>query len=149
LRLVIFTPLAASLQRPKTLIAKGYALAPQRALIMAGGMNAAIEAHSLSLAGTWLSRVTSEMEQEPQILREKERYLSFKGQYQESAEVGGEAIKVLPRDRDVVVYLGYDLLHLEKIRRVTRSDNEVWQHSSQRAGHSAAAGLCTQAPGTQ
>ncbi len=91
---------------------KGYALAPQKALILAGGMNAAIEAHNLSLAGTWLSRVTSEMQQEPQILREKERYLSFKGQYQESAEVGRNAIKVLPRDRDVVVYLGYDLLHL-------------------------------------
>jgi len=93
---------------------RGYALAPQRALIMAGGMNAAIEAHNLSLAGTWLSRVTNEMEQEPQILREKERYLSFKGEYQESADVGRTAITVLPRDRDVIVYLGYDLLHLEK-----------------------------------
>jgi predicted Zn-dependent protease len=93
---------------------RGYALAPQRALIMAGGMNAAIEAQNLSLAGTWLSRVTKVMEQEPQILREKERYLSFKGEYQASAEVGREAIKALPRDRDVVVYLGYDLLHLVK-----------------------------------
>src|ERR1035438_2056031 len=77
-------------------------------------MNAAIEAQNLSLAGTWLSRVTNEMEQEPQILREKERYLSFKGEYEASAAVGREAIKALPRDRDVVVYLGYDLLHLEK-----------------------------------
>ena len=40
--------------------------------------------------------------------------MRFKGEYQESAEVGREAIKALPRDRDVVVYLGYDLLHLEK-----------------------------------
>jgi predicted Zn-dependent protease len=93
---------------------RGYVLAPQRALIVAGGMNAAIEAHNLTLAGTWLSRVTNDMEQEPQILREKERYLSFKGDYRQSAEVGEEAIKALPRDRDVVVYLGYDLLHLEK-----------------------------------
>jgi tetratricopeptide (TPR) repeat protein len=93
---------------------KGYAQAPQKALIMAGGMNAAIEAHNLNLAGKWLSRVTNGMEREPQILREKERYLTFKGEYQESAEVGREAIKALPRDRDVVVYLGYDLLHLEK-----------------------------------
>lgn len=91
---------------------KGYALAPRKALILAGGMNAAIEAHNLSLAGTWLSRVTSAMQQDPQILREKERYLSFRGQYQESAEVGRMAIKALPRDRDVVVYLGYDLLRL-------------------------------------
>jgi tetratricopeptide (TPR) repeat protein len=93
---------------------KAYALAPLKPLILAGGMNAGIEAHNLSLAGTWLSRVTNEMESEPQILREKERYLSFKGEYQESADVGQEAIKVLPQDRDVVVYLGYDLLHLEK-----------------------------------
>src|SRR5450631_771013 len=93
---------------------KAYVLAPQKALILAGGMNAAIEAHNLSLAGTWLSRVTSEMEKEPQVLREKERYLSFKGEYQESADVGREAIKALPQDRDVVVYLGYDLLHLGK-----------------------------------
>jgi tetratricopeptide (TPR) repeat protein len=93
---------------------KGYGLAPNNALIVAGGMNAAIEAHNLDLAGTWLGRSTNDMQHEPQILREKERYLSFKGDYQQSEQVGQEAIKVLPRDRDVVVYLGYDLLNLEK-----------------------------------
>jgi tetratricopeptide (TPR) repeat protein len=93
---------------------RAYELAPGKPLIMAGGMNAAIEEHDLDLAGKWLSRVKSDMNQEPQILREKERYLSFKGDYQASAEVGREAIKVLPHDRDVVVYLGYDLLHLEQ-----------------------------------
>lgn len=92
--------------------AKGYALAPRKALIVAGGMNAAIEAHDLNLAATWMNRATSEMDKEPQVLREKERYLTFKGEYQQSAEVGREAMKVLPRDRDVIVYLGYDLLHL-------------------------------------
>ncbi|MGO9436218.1 MAG: tetratricopeptide repeat protein [Terracidiphilus sp.] len=92
----------------------GYKCAPQNALIVAGGMNAAIEEHNLHLAKTWLDRATNDMKSEPQILREKERYLSFAGQYQESADVAQEAIKVLPRDRDVVVYLGYDLLHLEK-----------------------------------
>jgi tetratricopeptide (TPR) repeat protein len=100
-----FPPAAAS-------YAKAYALAPRRALIVAGGMNAAIEAHDLTLAATWMSRATSEMDKEPQVLREKERYLSFKGDYQQSADVGREAVKVLPRDRDVIVYLGYDLLHL-------------------------------------
>jgi tetratricopeptide (TPR) repeat protein len=93
---------------------KGYALAPRKPLILAGGMNAAIEAHDLGRAAAWISRVTNDMGQEPQILREKERYLSFEGDYQASAEVGHEAVKVLPHDRDVVVYLGYDLLHLEK-----------------------------------
>jgi predicted Zn-dependent protease len=98
----------------ETSYSKGYALAPSRALIVAGGMNAAVEAQNLNLGGVWLGRVTPEMLLEPQVLREKERYLSFKGDNQQSAEVGREAIKVLPRDRDVVVYLGYDLLHLEK-----------------------------------
>ena len=93
---------------------KGYSLAPQNALIVAGGMNAAIEAHNIPLAGQWMKRVSDPMLNEPQVLREKERYLSFDGKYQESAAVGEEAIKVLPNDRDVVVYLGYDLLHLEK-----------------------------------
>ena len=93
---------------------KAYELAPRNALIVAGGMNAAIESHDLDLARSWLDRATSEMEQEPKVLLEKERYLSFKGEYQESADVGREAIKVLPQDRDVVVYLGYDLLRLGK-----------------------------------
>ncbi len=93
---------------------RAFALAPRKPLIVAGGMNAAIEAHNTNLAGTWLGRVTSEMEKEPHILREKERYFSFQGDYRASAEIGSEAIKVLPRDRDVVVYLGYDLLYLGK-----------------------------------
>ena len=99
---------------------KGHSLAPSNGLIVAGGMNAAIEAHNIPLAGQWMGRVTDSMLTEPQILREKERYLSFDGQYQESAAVGEEAIKVLPKDRDVVVYLGYDLLHLEKYDELLR-----------------------------
>jgi tetratricopeptide (TPR) repeat protein len=92
----------------------GYNLAPRNSMIVAGGMNAAIEGHDLPLAGTWLKRVTPKMEMVPQVLREKERYFSFTGDIQQSAQDGREAIKVLPHDRDVVVYLGYDLLRLEK-----------------------------------
>ena len=91
---------------------KGYSIDPRNALIVAGGMNAAIEAHNIPLAGRWMNRITDPMLKEPQVLREKERYLSFDGKYAESASVGEQAIKVLPDDRDVVVYLGYDLLHL-------------------------------------
>ena len=98
----------------QTAYSKGYDLAPHNALIVAGGMNAAIEAHNMTVAGTWFARVTSEMRTNAQVLREEERYLSFEGKYQESEEVAQEAIKLLPRDRDVVVYLGYNLLHLEK-----------------------------------
>jgi tetratricopeptide (TPR) repeat protein len=93
---------------------KGHALAPRNGLIVAGGMNAAIESHNLDLAAVWLSRATSEMRQEPQMLKERERYLNFKGEYSQSAEVGREALKMLPRDREVVVYLGYDLLNLQQ-----------------------------------
>jgi len=91
---------------------KAHELAPSNSLIVAGGMNAAIEAHQYPLAAQWLTRATPEMQQDPLVMREKERYLTWTQEYQESADVGHEAIKKLPRDRDVVVYLGYDLLHL-------------------------------------
>ncbi len=93
---------------------RAYALAPKNALVVTGGMNSAIEAHELDRAARWLSRSTNEMSEEPQFLREKERYLSFKGDYRQSAEVAQQALQALPNDRDVVVYLGYDLLHLER-----------------------------------
>ena len=94
--------------------ARAFELAPRNALVVAGGMNAAIEAHDVPLAGKWMGRSTPEMSQEPIYLREEERYLTFKGDYQRSEEIGQQALKVLPEDRDVVVYLGYDLLHNEK-----------------------------------
>lgn len=93
---------------------KGYEFAPSNSLIVAGGMNAAIEAHQYPVAAKWLNRATPAMQQDAQVMREKERYLMWTEKYQESADVGHEAIKKLPRDRDVVVYLGYDLLHLER-----------------------------------
>jgi len=93
---------------------KGRQVAPTNGLIVAGGMNAAIEAHQFPLAARWLQNASPEMLQDSQVMRERERYLMWTEKYQESAEVGGEAIKKLPHDRDVVVYLGYDLLHLEK-----------------------------------
>jgi tetratricopeptide (TPR) repeat protein len=93
---------------------KGFELAPHNSLIVAGGMNAAIETQHLPMAAAWLKSATNEMQQEPHLMREKERFLSFKGEYQKSADVGREAIKKLPTDRDVVVYLAYDLLYLER-----------------------------------
>ena len=93
---------------------KGYSVAPKNALIVAGGISAAIEEHKLPLAGKWLARVTPKMENVPQVLREKERYLSFEGHPRQSAEIGERAIKLLPHDREVVVYLGYDLLRLDR-----------------------------------
>lgn len=93
---------------------KGYKIAPSNSLIVAGGMNAAIEAHNLPLAAEWLKLADAQMRQNPMVMREQERYLSFSGKDEESAAVGRQVIKMLPRDRDVIVYLGYNLLHLER-----------------------------------
>lgn len=93
---------------------KAHSLAPKRSTVVAGGMNAAIEAHNLNLAGDWLKRATEAMNRDPRLLREEERYYSFKGDYAKSAELGEKVLPLLPHDRDVVVYLGYDLLHLER-----------------------------------
>jgi len=94
--------------------ARAYALAPGNALVVAGGLNADIEGHKLDAGDVWFHRATKDMEEEPQVLREEERYLSFRGQYQQSAALGERAIRQLPKDRDVVVYLGYDYLHLDR-----------------------------------
>jgi tetratricopeptide (TPR) repeat protein len=103
---------------------KAYALAPKRSAVVAGAMNAAIEAHNINLAGEWANRVTEPMNRDPYILRERERYLSFKGDYAQSAAIGEQALKLLPHDRDVVVYLGYDLLHLEKWDELLKLAND-------------------------
>jgi tetratricopeptide (TPR) repeat protein len=94
--------------------AQGHKLAPQNSMVVAGGMNAAIESHDLPLAGVWQKRVTDKMTGVPQVLREEERYFSFTGDNRRSADLGRQAIKLIPHDREVVVYLGYDLLHLEQ-----------------------------------
>jgi tetratricopeptide (TPR) repeat protein len=100
--------------KAETSYGKAYELAPTNGLIIAGGMNAAIEAKRFPVAAEWLSRATPEMQLQPLVMRENERYLSWTGNYAKSAEVGRKAIEKLPADRDVVVYLGYDLLHLER-----------------------------------
>ena len=93
---------------------KAYQRAPKNAMIVADAMNAAIEQHDFKLASNWLNRVTPEMYENPQILAQKERYFRFQGNFRESAANGEKAIQALPRDRDVVVYLGYDLLNLNE-----------------------------------
>ncbi len=93
---------------------KAYGLNTKNALIIAGGMNAAIESQKLSQAGVWLARATDDMQTEPQLLRETERYYTFKSEYQKSADVAQKVLPMLPKDRDVVVYLGYDYLNLNR-----------------------------------
>ena len=92
----------------------GYKRASGNAMIVAGGMNASIESHDLPLADVWQKRVTASIEGVPQVLREEERYFYFTHDDKRSAELGRRAIKLIPLDREVSVYLGYDLLHLEQ-----------------------------------
>ena len=112
--------------RAQACYSKGYEIDPQNALVVAGGINAGIEAHNLPLAGKWLSRVSESMKDRPKVLRETERYLRLTGKYQESEEVAQRAIKALPDDREVVVYLGYDLLHLRKDDDLLALTTKYW-----------------------
>jgi tetratricopeptide (TPR) repeat protein len=91
---------------------KAYKLAPTNTQIVAGGSNAAIDAHEIDLAGEWVERATGPMKNDPRIMRETERYLFLKGRYAESARLGEQAIQKLPHDRDAAVYLGYDYYNL-------------------------------------
>jgi tetratricopeptide (TPR) repeat protein len=92
---------------------RGWKLAPTNPLLVAGGANVGIESHKFDMSKKWLDRVTTnEMRHNAFVLRERERYLTWVGKYAESAQVAQEAMQKLPKDRDVAVYLGYDLLYL-------------------------------------
>jgi tetratricopeptide (TPR) repeat protein len=82
------------------------------ALIVAGGANAALESHNTDLAKHWLDRAKGTLNDSTQVRRERERYLTLKGEYAESAKLGYKVIEKLPNDREGVVYLAYDLYYL-------------------------------------
>ena len=52
------------------------------------------------------------MNDNPQVSRERERYLTLKGDYAESAKLGYYVLGKLPHDREGVDYLAYDLYYL-------------------------------------
>jgi tetratricopeptide (TPR) repeat protein len=91
---------------------RAYERMPTNALTVAGGANAAIEAHNLDLAKKWLDRAQGRMAESPMVMRERERYLTFKGNYAESAKLGEKVLEKLPSDHEGAVYLGYDLYNL-------------------------------------
>ena len=74
--------------------------------------NAAMESHDLNLAATLAATRQRQVNTNPQVQRESERYLYFKGDYAKSAELGENVIAKLPNDREGVVYLAYDLYYL-------------------------------------
>jgi len=89
---------------------KAFALAPSHPLITSGAMNAALEAHQLPLAKHWLDRSSETVRNNPQVMREHERYLTLTGNYGASADLGYRVLEKLPDDREAVDYLAYDLL---------------------------------------
>src|SRR4029077_14230805 len=88
-----------------------YEKMPGNPLIVAGGANAALESHNIDLAKRWLDRAKGIMNDSVQVKRERERYLTLKGDYAESAKLGYEVLEKLPNDREGVVYLAYDLYY--------------------------------------
>ncbi|HET9407802.1 MAG TPA: tetratricopeptide repeat protein [Candidatus Sulfotelmatobacter sp.] len=80
--------------------------------IIAGGANAALGARDLDLATRWLDRAKDGMNDNPQVMRERERYLTLNGDYAESAKVGSRVLEKLPNDHEGVIYLAYDLYYL-------------------------------------
>ncbi len=97
---------------------KAHELAPNNALVVAEGINAALEepGHALPVAKTWVDRAAANqaVNENPQVMRERQRYLTFTGNYQEAAELGYKVIEKLPNDPEAPDYLAYDLLFLNR-----------------------------------
>jgi tetratricopeptide (TPR) repeat protein len=94
---------------------RAFKRSPGNPLIVAGAMNAALEAHHPDQAKEWLARASEAVRQNPQVMREHERYLTMTGNYAESADLGYRVIEKLPKDREGVDYLAYDLLFLNRL----------------------------------
>lgn len=103
---------------------KAYKIAPQNSTVVANATNAALEAHEVPLAGDWIARATGSMNDDPRVMRERERYLFHTGKYLESANLGQKVLQKLPTDRNASVYLAYDYYNLgrydETLALVTR-----------------------------
>ena len=93
---------------------KARKIVPNNPLIYARGINSALESHNLPIAKHWLDRSNDAMLQNPEVMREHERYLTMTGEYQQSADLGLQVIEKLPNDPEAPVYLAYDLLFLHK-----------------------------------
>ncbi len=91
---------------------EAYKIAPENPLIIANAANAAIEAQQIKLAGVWVGRAKGKMNDDPRVMRERERYLFHEGDYAESAKLGYQVLQQLPKDRNASVYLAYDLYNM-------------------------------------
>jgi tetratricopeptide (TPR) repeat protein len=115
---------------------KANKLAPKNAIVLSRAVNASIESHDLKMAENWLARSNQTMDQNPQLMRERERFLTLTGKYAESAELGYKVLEKLPNDPEAPVYLGYDLVFLgkykeglaiaEKYKPILPKDKDLW-----------------------
>jgi tetratricopeptide (TPR) repeat protein len=95
---------------------KANQLALNNPLVVAGGINSALEARQLPVAKRWVEYATGNdsINQNPSVMRERERFLTWTGKYEASAEIGYKVLEKLPRDPEAPVYLAYDLLFLNQ-----------------------------------
>src|SRR5256885_2214573 len=97
---------------------KAHQLAPNNASVIAAAINSALEApgHQIPIAKIWVDRAASNaaINDNPQVMRERQRYLTFTGNYQEAADLGYKVIEKLPNDPEAPDYLAYDLLFLDR-----------------------------------
>jgi len=97
---------------------KAHELAPNNALVIADAINSALETpgHNIPIAKVWVDRAAANaaINDNPQVMRERERYLTFTGNYQEAADLGYKVIEKLPNDPEAPDYLAYDLLFLNR-----------------------------------
>ncbi|HVI07034.1 MAG TPA: tetratricopeptide repeat protein [Candidatus Binatia bacterium] len=95
-----------------------YQRMPANPSVISGAANAALEAHNMDLAARWLDRARGKANDSPQVNRERERYLTLKGDYEASAKLGYSVLDKLPKDREGVVYLAYDVYYLGRYDEV-------------------------------
>ncbi len=95
---------------------KAHQLAPKNPAVVAGGINSELETpgHQLQVAKTWVDRAAENpvINDNPQVMRERQRYLTFNGKYDEAAVLGYKVLQKLPNDPEAADYLAYDLLFL-------------------------------------
>ena len=61
-----------------------------------------------------MDRAKGKVNDDPRVMRERERYLLHVGKYDESAKLGYQVLQTLTKDRNASVYLAYDLYNLQR-----------------------------------
>jgi tetratricopeptide (TPR) repeat protein len=108
----------------ETAYEKAIKIAPQNPVVISNAANAAIENGQIKLAGQWVNRAQGKTNDDPRVMRERERWLFHEGKYEESARLGYKVMEELPKDRNASVYLAYDLYNLGRYDEVLRVVNK-------------------------